>query len=311
MPWKTGHTISDERTVADHDVHWPDGRSCWLRIIVDLSPTCDAGGLKPSDFATPESYYGMHQGLDALLSTLEHHRLRATFAVPAVVAALHPHTVQATWSAGHEIAAGGWKREDVSVLSAPDELDRIRRTTELLADVVGERPHGWFALPRASDPFATGSISDHTVPLLLREGYTYLGNSPADDLPHYWVTSPDGPRAILALPYDYALDDAFFLLFPAAGTGLENPDVLDRNRRAELAAQHRRGRAATITLNANASGWPHRRARLEAFLSYATSLPGIWNATSREAATHWQSQHPPDDLVIEPSIWQQHDDSVN
>ncbi len=64
--------------------------------------------------------------------------------------------------------------------------------------------------------------------LLIEEGYTYLGNSMADDIPHYWVTDSASRRNLLAMPYYYHFDDLFFLMFPApgGGTGLENPETL-------------------------------------------------------------------------------------
>ena len=40
MPWKERYTISDERTLADADVKWPDGKRCCFRVVVDLSPPC-------------------------------------------------------------------------------------------------------------------------------------------------------------------------------------------------------------------------------------------------------------------------------
>ena len=62
---------------------------------------------------------------------------------------------------GHEIAAHGFKHEDVSLLGRDEEQARLRRTTEILAKVVGQRPSGWFSLPRPSDKFAGGAVSAH------------------------------------------------------------------------------------------------------------------------------------------------------
>jgi peptidoglycan/xylan/chitin deacetylase (PgdA/CDA1 family) len=312
LPWKDGYTISDERGIADNDVHWPDEAACCFTVVVDLGPSCGPDGITAGDLDTPESYYGLHGGLDAVRAVLGRYNLRATFAVPGVMAELYPRTVRSLFADGHEIAANGWRREDISTLERDEEQHRVRRTVAALSETTGERPAGWYTLPRAGDKYAVGAISPNTVPILLEDGFTYLGNSPTDDVPHYWVADPAGPIAILAMPYFYPFDDQFFLQFPARGTGLENPDVLDRNWRSELAAQYRRGRAFTINLHPHAIAWPNRLHRLDAFLAYATTLPGIWGATAGDCARHWLDTYPAStSLRLEPSIWQHHEDSLN
>ena len=94
MPWKDRYTISDERTLLDSDVSWPDGNRCCFRIVVDLAPACGPDGLKPQDLATPDAYFGLHGGLGGLLDVLRRHSLKATFAVPAVIAEIHANTIR-------------------------------------------------------------------------------------------------------------------------------------------------------------------------------------------------------------------------
>jgi hypothetical protein len=85
-------------------------------------------------------------------------------------------------------------------------------------------PHGPDSTRTAHDRFAGDRGPAHD-----RSHFDYLGNSPADDVPH-WVADPSGPAvAILAMPYYYSFDDQFFLLFPTKGSGLEHADTLDRN----------------------------------------------------------------------------------
>ena len=162
--------------------------------------------------------------------------MRATFAVPAVIAHTHRDLVRSLTDEGHEIAAHGFRHEDVSGLERDEERQRIARTTEILADVTGGKPAGWFSLPRQGDRYAVGAVSPNTVDLLLEAGYLYLGNGLADDIPHYWVSDFASRRTLLTLPYYYHFDDQFFLMFPRKGTGLEHPDARRR-------------------LNARATGW--------------------------------------------------------
>src|SRR5262249_60033741 len=109
---------------------------------------------------------------------LERYDLKATFAVPAVLANIYADKIRELAAEGHEIAAQGFKHEDVSGLDRDDERDRIARTTEIIAEVTGGRPGGWFSLPRQGDPFAGGTISPNTMDLLIETGYIYIGDWP-------------------------------------------------------------------------------------------------------------------------------------
>jgi peptidoglycan/xylan/chitin deacetylase (PgdA/CDA1 family) len=220
MPWKQGYTISDERSLADSKIRWPNGARCCVAITVDLSVASGADGVIAADLTSPEALFGANQGLSALREKLRQHGMRATFAVPAVIAHIHRDLVRSLGAEGHEIAAHGFRHEDVSGLERDEERRRIARTTEILGDVAGRRPAGWFSLPRQLDRYAVGAISPNTIDLLLEAGYVYLGNGLADDIPHYCVSDFASRRALLTLPYYYHFDDQFFLMFPRKGTGL-------------------------------------------------------------------------------------------
>jgi peptidoglycan-N-acetylglucosamine deacetylase len=311
MPWKDGYTISDEKSLSDDEVRWPDGKRCAIHIVVDLSVASGPEGIVPRDLASPGAVFGANDGLDLVLSALAAHGLRATFAVPAVIAECYPVRIQEIAKLGHEIAAYGVKGEDVSGLSREEEASRIGFATEVLGRVVGVRPKGWFSLPRQKDPFAGGSVSANTMALLLEAGYRYMGNGLADDLPHYWVTDFASRRAMLTLPYYYHFDDQFFCMFPREGTGLENSDMLLRNWRAELEAQYRRGRFFGMTLHPQHIGWCNRLAGLHEFLGGLARLPGLWNATGAEYAGYWTATYPIGSLKLEPSIWRDYPGSLS
>ncbi len=313
MPWKSGYTISDEKSMVDGAVRWPDDARCCVKIVVNLSLASGSDGIRAADLSTGDAYFALHQGLDALLRTLDRHCFKATFAVPAVIAMAYPQRIRELVSAGHEVAAQGLANEDVSQLTREEERRRLAQTTQALAEAIGRRPSGWFSLPRIGDPFAVGTISDATMDLLIEEGYGYMGNSLADDIPHYWVTDFDSRRAILALPYYYHFDDQFFMLFPRRGSGLENADVLLRNWKAEFDAQYRRGRLFEMTLHPQHAGWAHRLHDLDRFFAHMrASSDALWNATSEQCADHWRQAYPAEStLQLEPSIWQDHPGSLS
>jgi len=309
MPWKDGYTISDERSLSDPDVRWPGDHRCCFSITVDLSVASGPEGITAADFTSPKTQFGLRDGFDRVKDALDRFGLKATFATPAVMARVQAHALRVLIQEGHEIAAEGFRHEDVSAMAREDETERIALTTAVLSDITGRRPDGWFSLPRQGDQFAGGTISPHTMDLLIDAGYEYFGNGLADDIPHHWVTDAATRRSILTMPYYYHYDDQFFLLFPSKGTGLEHADSLFRNWRAEFAAQYRRGRHFHMTLHPYAVGFGHRVRLLETFLAEVSHHTGVWNVPAREVIAHWRHLNPTP--TLEPSIWRDYPGSLS
>lgn len=312
MPWKDRYTITDEKSLTDDEVRWPEGKRCCVAVVVDLSPASRAEGLQPNDLRNPNALFGLHEGLDAMLKLFSQFDIKATFAVPAAIAQMLASTLRELDADGHEIAAHGFKREDVSQLEFDDEKERLDATTEILGEVIGRRPAGWFSLPRQEDAFAVGTISPHTMGLLIDGGYRYMGNGLSDDIPHYWVADFERRRTIVTLPYYYHFDDQFFLMFPRRGTGLEHADTLFANWVAEFDAQYKRGRHFNMTLHPHAIGWCNRLELLKDFLAHMRDRPGVWDATGAQIADHWLETYPASShLRLEPSIWADHVGSLS
>jgi len=312
MPWKQGYTISDESSLADSELRWPDGARCCVAMTVDLSVASGPEGVTAADLATPEALFGANQGLAALREVFRRHAMRATFAAPAIIAHIHRDLLCSLTAEGHEIAAHGFRHEDVSGLERDEERQRIARTTEILADVTGRKPAGWFSLPRQGDRYAVGAVSPNTVDLLLEAG-TCIS---ATDWPTTFriIGSSDfaSRRALLTLRYYYHFDDQFFLMFPRKGTGLEHPDALLRNWRGEFAAQYRRGRYFHMTLHPQHIGWSNRLQMLDEFLAELRGYPGLWNPTAAECARYWLETYPASaHLRLAPSIWQDYPGSLS
>jgi peptidoglycan/xylan/chitin deacetylase (PgdA/CDA1 family) len=266
----------------------------------------------PSDLTTIDAVFAIGDGLAGLLDVLASHKIVATVAVPAAMAKIFPQAVEAVLKRGHEVAAEGLFHDDVSQLPLEEERARIKAATAILSEVTGARPAGWYDLPRRKDKFAVGAISPNTTRLLLEEGYSYLGNCPADDAPHYSVTDFAAARAILAMPYYYHYDDQYFMLYPRQGSGLENPDMLFRNWRAEFTAQYKRGRFFGMTLHPGNVGWCNRLYLLDQFLDFVRSQDDVWNASSRDCANYWLATYPPaTHLKLEPSIWKDYPGSLS
>jgi peptidoglycan/xylan/chitin deacetylase (PgdA/CDA1 family) len=314
MPWKDGYTTSDERSLTDQEVIWPDGDQCACVLVVDLSVASGPEGITPADLTTASGQFGIQVGIRSLLEVLQRFNMTATFAVPAVIAEIYPATMRAIMEHGHEIAAQGFKHEDVSQLDRDQEQERLEATTASLTRITGQRPTGWYSLPRPRDAFAVGTVSPHTIDLLINAGYTYMGNGLADDIPYYWVTDVQTARAMLTLPYYYHFNDQYFLMFPppGLGSGLENPKPFLTNCTLEFDAQYRRGRYFSMVVHPHIIGFGHRMRLLEALFSHMRDFPGLWNPTATQCAQYWQAQYPASaTLHLEPSIWQDYPGSLS
>ena len=312
MPWKDNYTITDERSLTDDEVRWPDSQRCCVAVTVDLSLASRPAGLQTSDVQNPGGLFGLREGLDLMLKLFDELHIKATFAVPGVMTKILASTLTALQAEGHEIAANGFRHEDVSQLERGDEKERIEATTEILGEAIGRSPSGWYSLPRAQDPFAVGTISPNTMDLLIDAGYQYMGNGLSDDIPHYWVTHFESRRTLLTLPYYYHFDDQFFLMFPRRGTGLEHADTLFANWMAEFDAQYARERYFNMTLHPHAIGWCNRLELLTEFLAHVCDCTGVWNATGTQVADYWLDTYPASThLRLEPSIWQDYPGSLS
>ena len=312
MPWKENYTASDEIGLRDDQVRWPGDRRCCVVVNVDLSLARGPDGLREKDLNDDRAMFGLREGMSQLLTTLARFDIKATFTVPGVMAGVLGDSLRELILDGHEVAAHGFKHEDVATLSRDEEKARMDLTTEILTRVLGKQPSGWYSLPRQNDPFAVGTISPHTMELAIEAGYRYFGNGLSDDIPHYWVANFERRSAILTMPYFYHFDDQFFLLFPAKGTGLEHADTLFANWRAEFDAQYKRGRHFNMTLHPHAIGWCNRIKLLEDFFGHMRSLPDVWNPTAGQCADYWLETYPAaTHLHLEASIWQDYPGSLS
>jgi peptidoglycan-N-acetylglucosamine deacetylase len=309
MPWKEKYTVCDEQSMPDGAVEWPGKRQCAAGIVVDLRVKLDVQdpGVKGGQYRVqghPKNIelkiendlaeYGMKIGLPRLFDLFEAHGIKATFAVPGIMAEMFPECVQGIVEQGHEVAAQGYRAEHFANLGYEEEKKMLEDAGRVIEEICGKRPDGWFFLPRQQDLFAGGEISPNTVDLLIDAGYEYLGNGMADDIPFYWVTNVSRRRTMLSLPYYFHLDDQFFLMFPSvgSGTGLENPAALFQNWKEEFEATYQRGRYFPVVVHPDLIGWGNHLELFEEILRHMKSFPGVWFTTGGECARYWKDKYP-------------------
>ena len=314
MPWKDGYTITDEKGMHDEIIKWPQKQRCVATIVVDYNVQADQDGIDINDIQRQVCEYGRKVEIWNLLDIFDKYEMRATFATPAIIAENYKESMREIVHRGHEVAAHGYKREDVSLLEKAEEKRRLDLTTSTIEKISGQRPVGWFCMPRQKDPFAGGTISPDTAELLVDAGYEYLGNGMADDIPHYWVTNFKTRQNILTLPYHYQFDDQFFLMFPplGMGCGLENSKTLFQNWKLEFDATYKRGRYFSIFIHPYLIQWGNRLEVLENILAYIKDFNDVWNPTCREVTQYWKDTYPANSfLKLKESIWKDYPGSLS
>ena len=108
--------------------------------MVDCSAQADSEGIGPKDVKRDIAEFGAKVGMGRLFDLFEKYEMKATFAVPGVLGELNPAGVREIIKRGHEVAAHGYKHEDVSKLAVEEEKRRLELTTQILGEISGNKP---------------------------------------------------------------------------------------------------------------------------------------------------------------------------
>ena len=249
---------------------WSDGN--WPGIGPMGNPL--KGGI-PDLNAIGWAEYGHRRGVHRVLEVFERHHIKASILVCGIMAERYPSEVKAIADLGHDIVAHSYAMDVIpAYLDESQELDNIRRTTDLIAQVIGTRPKGWIS-PRSTP-------SPRTARLLAKEGYQWHSDTLNDDLP-YRVDFED--CSIVAVPGTMEVND--LPLFMRHG---QPPrvmveifeDWLNYVRKWET-------RAIKIdpTVHAHVFGRPAGTGAFQRILEIATAADDVWIGTRSEMVEHF------------------------
>ena len=204
----------------------------------------------------------------------------ATIFTPGRICELYPQAVKAASQSGHEIADHMWEHQ---VPKDPVlEREHLRRAKDAIEKLTGKRP--------------VGTRSWHTRQLLLEEGYIYNSHDTPDHRPHY-ISEPDGSKALLNLPFHYAIDDAMFFSFAWLNTENDAQRMMDPEHVEEIwwaafLQQYQQGGYLNICMHPFVSGQPNRIGAVDKALEYICSHEGVWRATGSEIIDHYAKAVP-------------------
>jgi putative urate catabolism protein len=224
--------------------------------------------------------YGARVGVWRLLRLFERKGIPLTIFAVATAAARNPEVIRAMVEAGHEIASHGLKWIDYQEVPIEVERRHIRDAVEILTQVAGERPLGWY----------TGRTGPNTRRLVAEHGgFLYDADSYNDELP-YWTVVDGKPQLIV--PYTLDANDMRF----ATPQGFNSGDQFFAYLKDSFDVLYAEGaetpRMMSVGLHCRLVGRPGRTAALERFLDYAKGHEGVWFCRRVDIARHWRERHP-------------------
>ncbi|WP_054002469.1 allantoinase PuuE [Shimia sp. SK013] len=225
--------------------------------------------------------YGARAGFWRLHHLFTEASIPITIYGVATALARSPEQVAAMKAADWEIASHGLKWVEHKDMPQDEERAAIAEAIRLHAEVVGERPRGWY----------TGRCSQNTVRLVAEEGgFDYVSDTYDDDLP-YWLEVED--RDQLIIPYTLEANDMRFATAPGYITGEQFFTYL-KDAFDVLYEEGSEGapKMMSIGLHCRLIGRPGKLAGLKKFIDYIQGYEDVWTPRRIDIAKHWAKTHP-------------------
>ncbi len=280
-------TPMDRIVRSDGNFSWPGGARLAIVLTAEYEPVYQIPPLpggQPNFRQAAEMRYEATRGIWRVLDVLDRHRAPCTFFVNGGTAEQYPASVKAISERGHEVAAHSWNAADHFSMSRNEEDQLIIRVVDALKKATGVRPAGWLT-PRAQ-------VSEATVDLIVKHGFTWHSDCFDDDLPY--TIEVDG-RPLIEVPRSTLTDD-----YAMMGLLTARPFGSPRDMLAvwldEFEVLHRESRQAARLLSINwhlcMMGRPAVSKVLDDFLKHVGQQGGIWFAKGVEIAEFWLKNPP-------------------
>ncbi len=257
-------------------LHGDDSSEAFLSEIVGAQPLAGVRHMNMESIYE----YGSRVGVWRLLDLFARHEIPLTIFAVAMAAERNPQVIRAMVEAGHEIASHGYKWVDYQYADEDIERQHIARAVEILTEVAGTRPLGWY----------TGRTGPNTRRLVAEHGgFLYDADAYNDDLP-YWVEEAGAPQLIV--PYTLDANDMRFATPQGFNSGDQFLAYLKDSFDVLYAEGEKTPRMMSVGLHCRLVGRPGRMAALQRFMEYAKGHSDVWFCRRIDIANHWHSEHP-------------------
>ena len=279
LPWDRRPTI-----------RWPGG----ARVAFWVAPNIEFYELNPprnparAPWARPApdvlnySYrdYGNRAGFWRMFDAMERCGVRGSVSLNVAVCQHHPEVIKACADAGWEFYSHGtYNTRYLMGMSEAQERAVIQDSIDTIRDHTGQKLDGWLA------PALT--YTERTMDLVAEMGLSYVCDLFHDDQPGP-VKVRQGRLA--SIPYSLEMNDTIVY-----NVNLVSPrryrDILKRQFDRLYQEGERSGTVMCIPLHPYLIGQPYRLAAFEEALAYIAGHEGVWLATGREIAHHFNTHY--------------------
>jgi peptidoglycan/xylan/chitin deacetylase (PgdA/CDA1 family) len=266
---------------------WPQGRQSAVAVTLDFNDIHGILTQTPTVAGRDKTLsvwrYGTLRGVDRLLALLEEKKVRASWALPAIVAEENPEVFARITAAGHEIACSGGTHQNFDTLSLEEQIACVTDGCNRLEALSGQRPVG-FRTPAGQWKPGLGKA-------LSQEGIRWSSSWRGDDLPYFHPQT-----RLVELPLHYELEDEPYFAFnlsPAVPPGqsrIASYQQTLENMKLDFQGFHQFGLCYVLRLHPEIIGTAGRIGLLAELLDFIASHKGVWIATAAEIADWWQTQ---------------------
>lgn len=282
MTHQTTTAANPASTRYPREWRWPNGAKIAVTVGIAFEAferhsqiTLEKTDNKVDHFSLSYAEYGAKSGIWRLLDLLDASDIKSVVSTNGLAAERYPQATRAIVDAGHELGGHAWANDVLMRDDDPEaELAEIRRCTEILTQVGGQRPLGW------TSPGSAGSAN--TLRFLKEQGYLWNADDASDDLPFIKDTAA-GPMVITPRT-NLPQNDLWMWVF-----GKNPPGIIWDGFQASFDELYREGEAGSpkwveITLHAHYAGRPTLIPTIRKCLAYARSHADVWFATKTELA---------------------------
>jgi peptidoglycan/xylan/chitin deacetylase (PgdA/CDA1 family) len=259
---------------------WPDGARVAVCLTFDTdteAPLLRDGTTSPTTLSASD--FGAESGTRRILEMLERYQVPATFFVTGVDAMLHPEMLAAILKNGkNEVGVHGWIHEFPPRLADGEEERLLDRAIDYLTKATGKRPVGYRA--------PSWAFSGVTLDLIRKKGFLYDSSLQALDEP-YEIRSRGEDTGMVELAIDWTLTETPYL---GQNGHMPSPELLYQLYKGEFDGAYREGTTFILTLHPYLSGHRAPMEKLDAFVGYMKSRPGVWFATCAQVAQYVKSK---------------------
>lgn len=261
---------------------WPAGKKCAAMVTINLNAELFWLQLDPSCSSMPKTLslgqYGMTRGVERILDILDEKGIKGTFFTPGWVAEHYRDHVLNIKNREHEIAALGYRHENMALLTIEEQEAAMRKSIEAIEKACGVRPKG-FRSPE-------GELTLDTLRIAKKYGMEYSSNLCDDDRPY--LKDLENGESLLEIPIHWANYDLPYFAFnyhpafPAGQGRIAGYGGVLNNWQDEFYGCHEYGLCYVLQLDPATIGAPGRIGLLEDILDYIKEFGDVWFASGSE-----------------------------